>query len=418
MTAPLRIYYAAGPGNIVGTFRHWLDGEDDPGQVARTYSGQFYEACRELGAVGLAVSSNPRADSERRGAIEARNRPAARFGSGGLGYHVQMLWQAVRITTDCLRMRADAAVVSGGSTHLFLLAPLAMLGTRVVPSLHCVLHPKGQAPTGLAGLIHRANLAVLRRLAFRSLCVSRDVADQVGPDRPGAPPLTDVFIPTYRPEAFEGLAPADWRHRPFRVLYAGRIEGYKGVDHLLGIARRFRDEGRTDIEFDLCGDGGALDDLRRQVERSGLSGTFRCHGHCDRDLMRSMFERCQVLIVPTTTAFVEGFNKVVAEGVLSERPVITSSVCPALQTVREAVVEVPPDDERAYGDAVLRLADDEAFFESHRRACAELRPRFFDPERSWKTSLLRVLAAIAPPPHADAPRPRPEVSGAPRGPIQ
>ena len=38
---PLRILYAAGPGNVLGTYRHWRGGEDDPSQVAMTYSGQF-----------------------------------------------------------------------------------------------------------------------------------------------------------------------------------------------------------------------------------------------------------------------------------------------------------------------------------------------------------------------------------------
>ena len=40
---PLRIVYAAGPGDVVGTYRHWKEGRDDPSQVAITYSGQFYD---------------------------------------------------------------------------------------------------------------------------------------------------------------------------------------------------------------------------------------------------------------------------------------------------------------------------------------------------------------------------------------
>ena len=40
--------------------------------------------------------------------------------------------------------------------------------------------------------------------------------------------------------------------------------------------------------------------------------------------MREMFRQAHVLIVPTTTDFIEGFNQVVVEGVLAGRPVITS----------------------------------------------------------------------------------------------
>ena len=59
---PLRILYAAGPGDVVGTYRHWKEGRDDPSQVAVTYSGQFYDLCRDLGAEGYVISYCPRPD--------------------------------------------------------------------------------------------------------------------------------------------------------------------------------------------------------------------------------------------------------------------------------------------------------------------------------------------------------------------
>ena len=99
----------------------------------------------------------------------------------------------------------------------------------------------------------------------------------------------------------------------------------------------------------------ALTELKAAAESADLAERFRCHGHCNKPTMREMFARCHVVIVPTTSEFIEGFNQVVAEGVLSGRPVITSSVCPALDYVRDAVVEVPPDDVKGYGDAILKL---------------------------------------------------------------
>lgn len=39
----IKILYAAGPGDIVQTYKYWLNGVDDPSQVALTYSKQFYE---------------------------------------------------------------------------------------------------------------------------------------------------------------------------------------------------------------------------------------------------------------------------------------------------------------------------------------------------------------------------------------
>ncbi len=175
------------------------------------------------------------------------------------------------------------------------------------------------------------------------------------------------------------------------MLFAGRIEAYKGVFDLLDIAKRFASAGKTAIEFDLCGTGSAIDELKRQVEEVRLPGRFRVHGHCDRTKMSQMFRDCHVLIVPTTTEFPEGFNQVVVEGILAGRPVITSSVCPALDYVRDAVVEVPPDDVSAYHDAILRLHDDAELYEQKRAASVALQGQFYDPRRGWAAALLTAL---------------------------
>jgi glycosyltransferase involved in cell wall biosynthesis len=100
------------------------------------------------------------------------------------------------------------------------------------------------------------------------------------------------------------------------------------------------------------------------------------------------------VIVPTTSDFIEGFNQVVAEGVLAGRPVITSAVCPALDYVRDAVVEVPPDDVRAYGDAVLTLCDDEAFYRARAQGCVAAQGQFYDAGRGWAAAVREVLAPL------------------------
>src|SRR5206468_2403405 len=117
------------------------------------------------------------------------------------------------------------------------------------------------------------------------------------------------FTPTYRGEMFEGVAgtsppPAP----PFRVFYAGRIERDKGVFDLLDIAARFAAEGRRDVEFDLCGLGGQLDELRRRAAEAGVADRFRCHGHVEKPVMRRMYRDAHAVVVPTTSDSVEGLN--------------------------------------------------------------------------------------------------------------
>jgi glycosyltransferase involved in cell wall biosynthesis len=107
--------------------------------------------------------------------------------------------------------------------------------------------------------------------------------------------------------------------------------------------------------------------------------------------MREKYEQCHVVIVPTTTEFVEGFNKVVAEGVLAGRPVITSSVCPALEYVKDAVVEVPPDNAIAYGDAILQLKSDAVLYHAKRQGCASARAQFYDASHGWKVAVAKAV---------------------------
>ncbi|RUL89406.1 hypothetical protein [Tautonia sociabilis] len=70
---------------------------------------------------------------------------------------------------------------------------------------------------------------------------------------------------------------------------------------------------------------------------------------------------------------------------------VTSSACPALATIREAVTEVPPDDEHARGDAQRRRLRDARRSESMRTA-AEIVPGWFDDrEDCWRPPLLLAL---------------------------
>jgi glycosyltransferase involved in cell wall biosynthesis len=286
-------------------------------------------------------------------------------------------------------------IVCNGSGHWFPLMLLPLVGVKVIPSLHCVLWPKGRPPAGVNRLVQRLDAVCFGRAAFAILSASRDITRQVAQITGGRPRPVVEFLPTYRPGAFAGSGEPPSSRRPFRVFFAGRIEQNKGVFDLLEIARRFAAAGRTDIEFDLCGNGTALAELRQRTAEHGLGERFRCHGHCDRAVMRTMYARAHAVIVPTTTDFIEGFNQVVAEGVLGGRPVITSDVCPALDYVREAVVEVAADDVQGYAEAILKLCDDDAFYRARCRGCAAVQPPFYDVQRGWGAALKGLLAPFA-----------------------
>jgi len=164
---------------------------------------------------------------------------------------------------------------------------------------------------------------------------------------------------------------------------------------LLSSARYFSTESRLDVEFDVCGDGLALEDLRRVAVEAGIADRFRCHGHCDRFKVRRMYDQSHVVVVPTRMDSGEGFNKVTVEAILCGRPVITSSAWTAWKPiVADAVMEVAPNDVYAYTVAITRLYEDRELYEQKSRACLAVQGQFYDPDRSWGAALRRVLTAV------------------------
>ncbi|MEW6496033.1 MAG: glycosyltransferase family 4 protein [Cyanobacteriota bacterium] len=394
MPKTLRVLYAAGPGDVIGTYRHWAEGNDDPSQVSITYSAQFYEVCRALDAQAYVISSNRERNLLRDGQFTIEHRPNPLGSASGIFYHLGMVWYGLRLIASAIRFRANAAVVAEGTTYWFVLSLLPLLGVSVIPSLHCLLWRQyvPQSTTEKWRLKLARNFFAKHCAA--TLAVSDDISKQITQLTKGEhQPILRSF-PAYRREQFEQISEPPENLTPFRVLFVGRVEPEKGVFDLLEIAKRFAAQGRQDIRFDLCGDGSALKSLRRAAKEARVDSFFFCHGHCNKPEMREMFGRSHVVIVPTRTSFAEGFNKVVVEGVLAGRPVVTSAACPNLSLLMPAIVEVPPNDVTAYGDALLKLCSDRKFYQQKRAACVHLQGQFYDLSRSWGSRLKAVLLAI------------------------
>ncbi|MFQ4142283.1 glycosyltransferase family 4 protein [Chlorogloeopsis sp. ULAP02] len=390
----LRILYAAGPGNVIGTYKYWVNGQDDPSQVCVTYSGQFYDMCRTLNAEAYIISSFRQKEFLRDGQFTIEHRPVKFKNASGILYHLNQLWYGIGLIFSALMWKANVAVVNEGTTHWFILSILPYLGVKVIPSLHCTLWRKYIPLTSTEKLISRLNRHFFARGCTAILAASTDISKQVQECAGSQSRPIFEFLPLYRRSVFDGIASPNEQHLPFIVLFIGRIEPCKGVFDLLKIAQRFLSEGRQDIKFEICGKGSALEALRFAAKQSKVDSFFVCQGYCHQPKMREMLGRAHVVIVPTTTAFIEGFCQVVAEGILAARPVVTSSVIPALSYVSNAVVEVQPDDVEGYGDALLKLCSDRKFYEQKRQACLQVQEQFYDISKSWGTALKSVLKTV------------------------
>lgn len=386
-----RLFYASGPGDNIGTFRHWQQGQDDPGEPVVPYSGQFYDLCREYQADAYVLSTCSRRDRVREGRLVIEHRPYAGRGAHGVAFHLAQLWYGLRLLITVLRFRPDVAIINEGA-HWFMLSLLDRFGVRVVPSLHVRLDWQGR--TGWAWrIINRLNARFFQRRCAAVLVASGQIADDVTRLAGSVRGPVLEFLPLYRRKTFENVPAADHARRPFHVLFVGRVEANKGVFDLLAAARMVWAECE-DVQFHVCGVGSALAELQAQVAQHELAERFHLHGYCDRARLSEMYAMSHAVIVPTRSDFGEGFNQVTAEGILTGRPVVTSSVCPAIAYVRDAVVEVPPDNVRAYADAVLRLASDRAFYRRKHEACLAAQEQFYDPARSWGATVRQILQQV------------------------
>ena len=387
----LRIAYLSGPSEAVGVYREWS--ENKKGDYFGTnYMKQFFTVCRELDAEAYVITTVAGEYSIwHKDGLTIENRPLASHLSG-FSYHVAMVAWFVRLAPKLISFRPDVLIATANQNYWFLLFFLKWLGISIIPSFHCVLWPKFvPVRRSWRVLLHLNRLLILRHVKA-ALVASKDIAEQLRSLVGNTNIEIEEHLPTYSMSQFAPIAsPRTIARPPFRIFFAGRIEANKGIYDLVEIARRLNAGRPRLFVFDICGDGGELSALRQLVAKSNLQDVVKCHGYLDSERLSAVLASSHAVIVPTTSRFEEGFNMVCAEAILAGRPVITSPVCPALEYVREAAVEVPPDNIEKYCQAILKLYDDQEFYEQKQGACAKLQGQFYDPKNSWAEKLKMLL---------------------------
>jgi glycogen synthase len=389
--SPSSLYYAAVAGDVAGTYRRWRDGKRDERQVAATYSGQFFDLCQISRRPGAASFPSEREEIICDTSFVVRSRAQTRM-AGGVHWYLDQLKRAWWISKDVLRTKAVDVIVMDGVTFFFLLAPLAWSGRRVFLSIHTVLWREGSRAKFLDGVIRSLNGWFFRKTCAGCLVASPAIAQQV---RKLAGPSLRVatFYPLYEKTDFENFALPDHGARPFRIFFAGRVEVNKGILDLVKVMRDLVRDGRA-VHLDVCGDGGAMQQLRAAIIEFGLQDFIAIHGHINRPNMLELLQSAQVVVVPTRSDFPEGLNQVVIEAVLARRPVVTSAICPALSLIAPAAVEAIADSYESYRASIERLMDDPQFFLERVKSTGSLRETFFDPNQAWTAKALHLIGSI------------------------
>jgi glycosyltransferase involved in cell wall biosynthesis len=199
----------------------------------------------------------------------------------------------------------------------------------------------------------------------------------------------------YRREDFDHLPPPP-RGPVFRLLFCGRLEREKGALDLVRIAALLHRAQPDRFSLEVAGDGSAVGEMRSVIANAGLNDQVHLLGHLDRHGLLAALGRCDAVLVPTTSAWVEGLNKVVIEGILAGRPVVTSCLTNAGDDVAPALLLAKPDDPADYAAAITRLASQPDLYASRRQACDSVRSMFFDRRFGFGAAIASIARSCMP----------------------
>ena len=106
-----RIFYAAGPGNIIQAHKYWAKGQHYPNEVSITFSSQFEQFCKDIGAEAYLVSYHNQVEVYQDGPFTLEHRPKPMRGASGPGYHLAEIFYGLGLLKTAVQFKATVAVL-------------------------------------------------------------------------------------------------------------------------------------------------------------------------------------------------------------------------------------------------------------------------------------------------------------------
>ncbi|ASJ03243.1 glycosyl transferase [Thermococcus profundus] len=141
------------------------------------------------------------------------------------------------------------------------------------------------------------------------------------------------------------------------VLYVSRMSPRKGPHVLLNAFQNIARE-EDDATLVMVGSGEMLPFLKARAKFLNIEDRVRFMGYVPNELLPKLYASADVFVLPSTTA--EAFGIVILEAMASAVPVVTTTVGGIPEVVGESGsgILVPPGDEFALAEAILKLLHD------------------------------------------------------------
>jgi glycosyltransferase involved in cell wall biosynthesis len=146
---------------------------------------------------------------------------------------------------------------------------------------------------------------------------------------------------------------------PDFILFTGTLEPRKNLSTLLKAFQEIMRKTNLRPQLVIAGkDGWLMEELRQQVERSGLRERLRFTGYLLDDELRALYSSCRVFVYPS---LYEGFGLPPLEAMACGAPVITSSISSLIETTgTEAARHVEPLDVEGLAQSIVGLLENDS----------------------------------------------------------
>ena len=243
------------------------------------------------------------------------------------------------------------------------------------------------------------------RAADAVIVLSDDMADAVR-ERPGCAEANVVVINNFSLPGDESAAavaalPAELqRTGRMRVLFAGNVGRFQGLETAVDAMGLLADSGRDDVELVIMGEGVASDDLKRDVRTRGLDGCVRFVPHQPVDVAKAAMAQADLGLVSLVPDIYRYAYPSKTMTYLEQGCPLLLCVEPESQLARmvrseQIGVDVPPGDSAAMARTIAALADDRELLATMSAKAHVVAERDFDKDavlQQWTQLLSRVAA--------------------------
>ena len=178
------------------------------------------------------------------------------------------------------------------------------------------------------------------------------------------------------------------------LLYLGRLKRYKRIDVLLGVLERI-----PEAVLDVAGEGDHREELEAEIERRGLAGRVRMHGHVSEEAKLRLLQRSWVNL---TASSAEGWCLTVMEAAACSTPSAALAVGGLPESIEHARSGLLARDPEDLAEKTAAIVHDPELRERLGRQAHE-RAREF----TWDASAQRTLDILEAEREAAAGRPSP-----------